>query len=250
VKHVSKAVEFVNTEPIESRSGWGCWIPQQRWDDSLRAAKPETLPATHSIFFAREQRVKTVRGGGLQFSVECPEIRFPVFFQCAELWEFEGCKVKAYFDPYADPVLGTLTLEDAQWRGFKRGHIIARDVPALELPPQAVFCDDWTSASAERSLAIRKAISKAVRTETWNYLGQRTSQARDGHGALATATSSSSPLNGERVGVRDETEPCAPTAPPPQPRSRLAAPTPEQFARRAARIAEDAALARDLGLPG
>ena len=92
--------------------------------------------------------------------------------------------MKCYFDPYAEQVTGTLVLAD-EWRSCKPGTIIARDVPALDLPPQAVLAEDWTDASRERSLAIRKAISAAVRTEAWSWGGRRTSEARDGLGNVA-----------------------------------------------------------------
>src|SRR5690606_27209415 len=131
------------------------------------------------VFFAREQRVWTVRGSCVGGIVPGPQIEFPVYFQCEQLWEFEGCKVRSYFDPYAEPNLGTLVLEDAEWRGYRRGHVIARDVPALDLPPQAVLAEDWTDGR-QQHLAVRKAIAKAVRTEMWNWLGGRRSQANDG----------------------------------------------------------------------
>ncbi len=252
MKGIIRSVEFINGETIESRSGWGSWVPQERWQAALAANPPDKVPGNLSIFYAREQRVRQVKGGALSFSCECPEVRFPVHFQCEELWEYEGCQVKAYFDPYSDPCLGTLVLEDAQWRGHKRGHIIARDVPALELAPQAVFQDGWTSESAERSLAVRKAIAKAVRTETWNYLGARSTTARDGMGNVAQAESGGVRERGSEpgsAGIRagEIARPThLPTSSPPRSRSPLSPPTEEEFARRSQRAAEDAALARAL----
>lgn len=212
-RRIAKHVDFVNGETIESRSGWGRWVPRERFESAMTeiARAPRRLPAPLSIFFAREQRVRRVRGAAIGFMVESPLIRFPVCFQHEALWEFEGCEVKVFFDPYSDPCLGTITLQDSSWKGLKRGHIIASDVPALELdqlPPQAVFAEDWQDKDGGRSLAVRKAISKAVRTETWNYLGTRTTTARDGMGnttrTTGAATSSPCPLNGERAGVRGD----------------------------------------------
>ncbi len=176
------ALEFVNGEPIESKS-WGRWVPQERFESQFEGRK---LEGELSIFFSREQREWTVRGCAVGGNVEGPLIRFPVYFQCHELWEFEGCKVRCYFDPYAEPVVGTIVLAD-EWRGCKAGHVIARGVPALERPPQIVLAaEGWArNGGGERSLAVRKAIAKAVRTECWNWMGGRKSEARDGMGAKA-----------------------------------------------------------------
>jgi len=189
------AVEFCNGEPIESRSGWGRWTPQQRWVEQVgnrpsipsplasRTSPLTLMPEQLRVFFSREQRDWTVRGNLLGGNVAGPDVKFPVYFQTEELWQFEGCLVRCYFDPYADPVLGTLVLQK-EWRSYSRGHVIARDVPALELPPQIVLAaDGWGNSDAHnRSLAVRKAIAKAVRTETWDWSGKRTSKARDGMG--------------------------------------------------------------------
>ncbi|MES2219389.1 MAG: hypothetical protein V4587_00295 [Acidobacteriota bacterium] len=185
IKGISGAVEFVNSEPIESKN-WGRWIPQQLYIEQ-GGKELRKMDGALRIFFSREQRTWTVRQACLGGKVPGPLIEFPVYFQCAELWEFEGCKVKCYFDPYASAVTGTLVLQD-NWRGLKPGHVIARDVPALDLPPQIVLAADWAGAGEhDRSLQVRKAISKAVRTETWNWLGKRTSEARDGLGNVVIA---------------------------------------------------------------
>jgi hypothetical protein len=202
VRQVAKCVEFVNQDVIVSKT-WGRWVPQERWVAGA-ANTPDgvgfrKLDPSLKIFFSREQRVWTVRKACLGGNVEGPLIRFPVYFQCAELWEFEGCKVKCYFDPYDEPVRGTLVLQH-DWRGYKSGHVIARDVEALELPPQAVIAEGeeaGRSAAGATSLAVRKAIAKAVRTETWNWLGGRTTQARDGFGNCASRNIERSTSNTE-----------------------------------------------------
>lgn len=193
VPKLNKAVEFVNTEPVVSNVGWGRWVPQERYATQMAEQPRAKLDPSQAVFFSREQRVWTVRKATLGGNVEGPLMRFPTYFQCPELWEFEACKVKCYFDPYADEVVGTLVLQH-EWRTFRSGHIIARDVPALELPPQAVLAEDgWDDAGQKRSLAIRKAISKAVRTEYCNWRGGRTTEARDGRGGVAVKTSSVEP---------------------------------------------------------
>lgn len=194
IPRVIAAIKFVNGEPIESKA-WGSWVPQERFEAQLREDGRQQLDPALRIFFSREQREWTVRGAYVGGNVECPLIRFPIYFQCAELWEFEGCRVKCYFDPYAEPVLGTLVLQD-EWRSCKPGHVIARDVPAVDLPPQVVLATEgWADKeNHERSIAIRKAIAKAVRTESWNWLGNRSAEVRDGLGNIAKReTGASSP---------------------------------------------------------
>lgn len=181
------AIQFINSEPIESRSGWGRWIPQERFESQMSEQPAPVLDESYRVFFAREQRVWTVRGCIVGGAVTGPLLKFPVYFQHEALWEFEGCKVKAFFDPYTSEVTGTLVLQD-DWRGYKAGHIIATDIPALELPPQFVLAaDGWAGAEdQQRQLAVRKAIAKAVRTEMWNYRGGRRTEARDGFGNSVT----------------------------------------------------------------
>ena len=186
------AVQFTNSEPMESKA-WGRWIPQERFEaqiaELLASGEAKRLDPKLGIFFSREQRIWTVRGCLVGGPVEGPMIRFPVYFQCEELWEFEGCRVKVYFDPYAETVTGTIVLEENEWRGLKRGHVIAREVAALELPPQAVLATEGWDDDGKRAknLAIRKAIAKAVRTESWSWMGKRVSEARDGMGNVSKA---------------------------------------------------------------
>ena len=66
--------------------------------------------------------------------------------------------------------------------------MIARDVPALDLPPTVVLREDYGSeAEAQKTLAVRRAMAEAVRTEAWTWLGHRSSTARDGMGNVAQA---------------------------------------------------------------
>lgn len=182
---IIQAIQFANTEPIESRSGWGTWVPQDRWENHLANNAVPRLDSAMRIFFSREQRVWTVRKACLGGSVEGPLIKFPIYFQCPELAMFEGCKLKCYFDPYADNVTGTLVLQH-DWREHKANTVIATNVPALDLPPQAVLAEDWAGeAEHAKSLAVRKAISKSVRSEYCNWAGKRTTEARDGLGNTA-----------------------------------------------------------------
>ncbi len=231
---------IVNGEPIESRT-WGSWIPQERYEAQMAEAPLPSMDTSLRMLFSREQRTWTVRGNSLGGNVEGPLIKFPIWFQCHELWEFEGCKVKCFFDPYATEVCGTLVLQD-EWRSYKPGHVIAREVPALDLPPQAVLQEGWTDDAREKSLAIRKAISKAVRTEARNWRGGAVSEARDGLGNTAVRTQNSE-LKTQNSGSRS-TIPAA--APLPKRRSILAAPTSEEFARKRARLAQSAEQARHL----
>lgn len=174
ITRLNRAIEFTNTEPVESASGWGRWIPQERYARQLEAEPRPKVDDSLRIFFSREQRVWTVRRATLGGSVAGPLVKFPVYFQFPELWEFEQCQAKCYFDPYAAEVRGTFVLQH-EWRGYKPGHVIARDVPALELPPQVVLAEDgWDDGGRrEKTLAVRRAISKAVRAEYCDWRGKR-----------------------------------------------------------------------------
>lgn len=237
---VEAAVQFVNGEPIESRT-WGRWIPQERYAAQLGEQPLPQLDPSLRIFFAREQRVWTVRGCCVGGNVDGPLVKFPVWFQTPELWEFEGCRVKCFFDPYTPEVRATLVLVDA-WRSYPAGHVIARDVLALELPPQAVLAEGWSDDDRVRTLAIRKAISKAVRTEARNWSGTRTSEARDGMGNSVRIDSP------QRRGDAEKTisEPQRLSVSAVQRSSPLAPPTAEQVQDRRSRLAARAQRARAL----
>ena len=174
-----RSVELCNHEPIVSHT-WGRWVPAERWE--RKADELARLDPGQASFFAREQRVWTVRKGCVGGNVEGPQVRFPVWFQTEPLWEFEGCKVRVHFDPYAETNTGTIILDIPEWRHYRRGHVIARDVPALDLPPQAVLDEDYANPAAAGQLAQRRAIGRAVRVEMWNYLGRHARAARDGFG--------------------------------------------------------------------
>lgn len=206
-----QAVEFANGEPLESRA-WGRWVPRELWAERLAAAPLERLDEGLSLFFAREQRRWTVRGGLVGGVVTGPWLRVPVYFQPPELAAYEGVRLRVYFDPYAEDVRGTLVL-DEPWRDERPGQVVAREVPALELPPALVLAEEWGAASAAREhLAVRQAMARAVRTEAWTWLGRRTSTTDDGTGRRARVEGAREPVHGGRgepgPGRRRETSLC------------------------------------------
>lgn len=246
VKGIGNGVAFVNSEPVESSSGWGRWIPEQLWNEQTEGERLlRKLPQQMRIFFSREQREWTVRGNVVGGPVNTPMLSFPIYFQCEPLWEFEGCRVKCFFDPFSEAVTATIVLQEEEWRSYRRGHVVARAVPALERAPQAVLAADWSrSDELERGLAIRKAMAKAVRTEYWNFRGGRRSEARDGLGNTAV-------VDKQRQMVDIGTAAAVQTIrhAPAQPRISLAAPSQEEFARQAERLKRQAAATRVILTP-
>lgn len=183
---VIRAVEYTNTEPVNSRD-WGTWVPQECFEAQTAVRPLPLLDPDLTIFFAREQREWSVRGGLVGGSVTGPMLKVPVYFQTPELAPFEGIQTRCYFDPYAPEIRGTILLNE-EWKGFKPGHVIARDVPAMDLPPTLVVAEDYgTGEAAAKTLAVRKAMAQAVRTEAWTWLGHRSTTARDGMGRTAHA---------------------------------------------------------------
>jgi len=155
VARVTGCVQFANTEPVESAAGWGCWIPWERFGLQLKEQPPAKLDPSERFHFAREQRVWTVRNGIAGGLVAGAGMRFPVHFQCERLREFAGCKIKVCFDPWAERITGTLILPGAG-RGHRAGHIIVRDVPALE-------------PTGPSLPTARRALARAVRSGVWHY---------------------------------------------------------------------------------
>lgn len=178
---IGQAVTWCNTEPVQSKK-FGRFVPQQIWEQQTTDCPLQRPESGLQIFFARERREWTVRKNLVGGRVETPQLRFPIWFQCEALWEFQGCKVKVFFDPFTDPCLGTLVLQH-DWRSYKKGHIIAHQLPALDMVPQAIFATDWEKPEElQKTLAMRKAMAKAVRTELWTWRGARRTEARDGTG--------------------------------------------------------------------
>ena len=100
--------------------------------------------------------------------------------------------------------------------------------------------DGWADESGrEKSLAVRKAIAKAVRTECWSWQGKRTSHARDGMGNVASAEV---PAAGQSAGERSIPSPAANR----QRSNVLKVPTADEVQKRRSRLAAAAESARDL----
>ena len=177
--HLDKCVEMANSFTVTSPT-WGSWIPRERWERQITERPMAKLDPQYAVFFSREIRAWKMTKMGIGGRCDGPLLGFPVHFQHENFWQFEGCQVKAFFDPYADQVRATVVLEDAEWRGFRRGHVIARDVPETERPPMAVLAEagtEWKGkAGHDRLIEVRKAAAKSVRTEKRNYLGKRGSE--------------------------------------------------------------------------
>jgi len=153
VARLTDCVQFANTEPVASPAGWGCWIPWERFGLELKEHPPARLHDSNLHFFAREQRLWTVRHGAVGGIVNCAGLRFPMVFPCESLRQFTGCRVRVCFDPLAEYITATLVLP-AAGRGYRAGHIIARHVPALEF--------------ASPISAARRSLARILRAGTWS----------------------------------------------------------------------------------
>lgn len=198
---IERAVRRLNQEPVESRH-YGKWTPAERYAADLAAHPRAPLSPHHQYAWAPERREWTIRHGMAGGQVRTPlGISIPYHFAAEGLHEYEGRRVRAYFDPAADPCAAALELIDP-WpaRNLPAGHLITTraplltDAPALLRTATGWEVDPGALGAIERAAAIRKKYSAAVRTE-YRHLGiggktRRLSEDRDGlaHHAAADLT--------------------------------------------------------------
>ena len=188
------AIGHLNAEPVESKK-YGRWVPQAAHQAGLAQA-PRPRLETNLFYFAApvvERRLVRRNMVGVKCASPWGE-SFPYHFATDALWDFEGCYVKVYFDPYDSPLAATLVL-DQEHHGLKPGHVISTRAPVLEDAPEVLQLIEGTSAELnlsglDRAIKMRKQIHAAIRTE-YRALGfggravARTSEARDGRGQRA-----------------------------------------------------------------
>jgi hypothetical protein len=193
LKDVDLAIGHLNAEP-ESSPKYGRWIPQEMHRDGLAGSELRRLDPALVYLAAPIREQRTVRRN--MVAIKCPGPfggSFPYHFADDGLWEFEGCRVMVYFDPYDSPLRATIALAQ-EHRGLRAGHVISACALCLDDAPEVLSTLDGleveVNAEATRNaIAMRNRVHAAIRRE-YRALGfggkvvASASEAR-GHGRAA-----------------------------------------------------------------
>jgi hypothetical protein len=147
-----EAIGYLNEKRIVSRT-YGSWVPKDRWENDLAEAPRQTRADADDFLILPVAKNLTVRHGSIRTTEDGP-MGIPMIWTFAETWlyEYEGRKVTAYFDPLAEwPIQATLTLE-----GQRK-------------PLGTVECISPELASKDRAVEIVKAIRQTMMTEVRNF---------------------------------------------------------------------------------
>lgn len=143
------SIGYLNEKRIKSRE-YGSWVPQLRWEaDLIEAPRPARSNADDFLVMpVAETRV--ARSGMIKVREDGPSGMPMTFtFSADWLWQYEGRKVTAYFDPLAEwPVQAIVTLE-----GQRK-------------PLGTVECINSFGESKDRAAEVVKSIRQTMMTET------------------------------------------------------------------------------------
>jgi hypothetical protein len=121
---------------------------------------------------------KVLRSGMVCATVVSPfGVSLPYHFSAPELMEFEGQRIRLYFDPWEAPIKATITLAQ-DFMGLKAGHVITHFANCLNSVPE--ICEAANAAKStdreliaemsicgiENTLRIKRYMQTDLRTET------------------------------------------------------------------------------------
>ena len=217
LRDIDFAIAYLNAEQVESKK-YGRWVPQKLHADGLAAFPRPRLD--RGLFYHAAPIVERRLVRRNMVGVTCPSPfggSFPYHFATDALYDFEGCYVRVYFDPFDSPLAATIVL-DHEHHGLPRGHVIAHQAPCLEDAPEVMrllagLNVEINSNGLETAIAMRKQIHGAIRRE-YRALGfgghdiAHTSEARTPRGQVARIEVSSQPSDSALTG-RPAQEPAA-----------------------------------------
>jgi len=202
---------YLNQEPVESKI-YGTWVPAERHAADLAEYPREALDPEFAWMVAPIQEERVTRRGLVAVRAPSPfGEAFPYHFAAEELSEIEGQRVRVYFDPHDDPMTATVTLVNA-FGGLPAGHVVTRravclnDAPTIAARAEGDATLLIDEGGLARSIEMRKAINRAVRTE-YKALGfgkrlpRKTSEIRGPDGSRIRAESGAGVADGATVEI-------------------------------------------------
>lgn len=156
-----------NLQAVKSQN-YGTWVPQERWLAQMAEAREKRrlrpLPAEAAWMFAPCMRKWTVQGscvGGMVQMIEGVSTRFD--FSAEWLADFDGCEVKAHFDPFAPRCEATLVLVRNE-RTCRAGEILGT-APQINTTAQEVRRLLGYGDDADIGYQMRQQAAKVLRSE-------------------------------------------------------------------------------------
>lgn len=228
-----------NAQPVHSEN-YGTWVPEERWlaqqaearaFGRLRALTPET-----AWMFSPNVREWTVQGGLVGGTIQVMDgYSVRVDFAAEWLTEFDGAKVKAFFDLQASSAEATLVLSEPV-RNHAAGEVLGTAVQVNKTASYARRVLGWGEDSSTAGLEMRRLQASAMRSEVRAILpggraGLHRTDVRDGLGrsAQVEGTPSAGP-------VQRASEPAA-AAPQRRGKSIFSGATPNEWERQKRRLA-------------
>ena len=167
--------------PVNSKIGR--WIPAERWEQST-FAKRELTPDREWLFspYVREWTVKGTGVGGKVPILE--DFSVPFDFQKDDLWQFDGAKVRAHFDPASPNCRAMLVLAE-DYNNRRAGHEIGFAQQINEVAGYVRTVLGWGHDDPSEGRIMRQQIAGALRRETRAVIphgrgGYEHSEERDG----------------------------------------------------------------------
>lgn len=168
LREIELAIAELNSTPVESDL-YGTWVPQERHRDGLAERPRPRVSPELAVYAAPVVEERVIRRNMVRITCDGPFGSFPYHFADESLWEFEGARVRIYFDPWDSPLRACITLA-RDWQGLKEGTVICREALCLDDAPEVLAALDGlvieASLEAEaRALEMRRRIAEAIRRE-------------------------------------------------------------------------------------
>jgi hypothetical protein len=167
LEDLTTAINYINTKPVTSPK-YGEWIPAQRHEEWMADHPRSRIAADLWFHAAPVVETRTVRRGMVQVTCRSPfDESFCYHFAEEQLWNFEGCPVTVYFDPWGE-LTATVVLAKA-FRGMAAGTVIC-DAVCMEDAPQVrrsgqAYQVELATSGRDAALEMRRSQRGAIRRE-------------------------------------------------------------------------------------
>jgi hypothetical protein len=244
---IDGAVAMRNSDTVRSNL-YGSWVPEVRWKEHALSRPWKPLPAELSFLFAPYVREWTVAKGSVGGGFPLIDgYNVPLYFASEDLYQWNGKKVRLYVDPAAEQCTATI-VSLGDYHGFRPGEVICRAELVDGLPHHARACFGWGEEQTQRanqSIKIaRAACMRQVRVlSEAGQVKASVSEARDGGGNVVRVSKDGTSNNQHpttNIQARETRANVQRSTLNAQRSTALSAPTAEQWAKRRARLAEQA----------
>jgi hypothetical protein len=135
---IQRAVDFKKAKDVHSDI-YGSWVPMEQHQAGMAARPLPALAPGLEFLAARERHERVVRNFGQITARAMSPLgdSHPYSFAGDALTAWNGARVWVHFDPFAAPVVATVTLAK-RFRDTPAGTVIARDLRCLTDAPELI----------------------------------------------------------------------------------------------------------------